>query len=399
MSGGGSHFFLRGIAAGAQDAAAPVDVAAAAPFSGDALDQLLRPIALYPDPLLAEIFTAAAVPAQIVVADRYVNGGGDLSQIAVQPWDPSVQALAHYPTVLKWLDDNLAWTTEVGQAFLNQQQDVMASIQRLRLLAQGEGNLQSTPQENVVADDGMVEIEPANPNEIYVPTYPWDTIYYDPGVYCSFGVGFPIGIWLRHDWDWRNHHVITWGPGHVRPVNWWSQPPRSRVAPRGVGIWHGPARPTAVAGRSVDRGWSADTFRPARVASPAPAPMGANRNATAARESRPGTVPGFSSEVRGGATPPTAQRPAITMSPPPTVSRPAPEVRAPSGGSTYGGGAFGGSESAAAARQSSVRGVESRSTMSAPAPAPSAPVRSAPSAPAPAPSRPSPAPSAPSRGR
>src|ERR1035441_9134509 len=78
-------------------------------------------------------FTAATLPAQIVMADRYVNGGGDLSQIAAQPWDPSVQGLAHYPTVLKWLDDNLPWTTEVGQAFLNQQQEVMASIQRLRL--------------------------------------------------------------------------------------------------------------------------------------------------------------------------------------------------------------------------------------------------------------------------
>src|ERR1039458_5705360 len=131
-------FFWAEFPAHSQDAAAAEDAVAVAPFSADVLDQLLRPIALYPDPLLAEIFTAATLPAQIVMADRYVNGGGDLSAIAAQPWDPSVQGLAHYPTVLKWLDDNLPWTTEVGQAFLNQQQEVMASIQRLRLQAQGE---------------------------------------------------------------------------------------------------------------------------------------------------------------------------------------------------------------------------------------------------------------------
>ncbi|HXR06661.1 MAG TPA: DUF3300 domain-containing protein [Candidatus Acidoferrum sp.] len=380
--------FCAAIPAGAQEAAEGGVVVAGAPFSDDTLDQMLRPIALYPDPLLAEIFTAATMPEQIVMADRYVNGGGDLGQIAAQPWDASVQALAHYPTVLKWLDDNLAWTTEVGQAFLNQQQDVMASIQRLRLLAQGEGNLQSTPQENVVTDEGIVEIEPANPEVIYVPIYPWDSIYYNPGVYCSFGVAFPIGIWLRHDWDWRNHHVITWGPGHARPGNWWTQAPRNRVAPRGVTVWHGPSRTTAGVGRSVDRGWSADTFRAARTTTPAPAPMTANRGGAGARESRPGTVPGFSTEFRGGATPQTAQRPGIgasqpsggrpgaTLSVPPTVSRPAPLAPGQTGGSGHGGGtsggAFGGSESSAEARQSSVRGVESRSTMSAPAPAPAA---------------------------
>jgi hypothetical protein len=424
-------FFWAEFPAHSQDAAAAEDAVAVAPFSADVLDQLLRPIALYPDPLLAEIFTAATLPAQIVMADRYVNGGGDLSQIAAQPWDPSVQGLAHYPTVLKWLDDNLPWTTEVGQAFLNQQQEVMASIQRLRLLAQGEGNLQSTPQENVVTDDGIVEIEPASPEVIYVPIYPWNTIYYDPGVYCSFGVGFPIGLWLRHDWDWRNHHVITWGPGHSRPRNWWSQPPRNRVAPGGVGIWHAPPRAAAGAARNADRGWSADTFRPARVTPPAPAPMPGNRTATAPRESRPGTVPGFSSglrggatfapgesrpgtvpgfstELRGGATPAPGARPAIGASSPPTVSRPAPIVRGPFGGGAFGasssgGGAFGGSESSSEARQSSVRGVQSRSTMSPPAAAPSAPVRSAPP-PSPPPSHSSPPSqpsqsSGPSRGR
>src|SRR5271170_2467010 len=96
------------------------------------LDQLLGPIALYPDPLIAQILPASTMPTQVVLADRYISGGGDPDQIDQQPWDPSVQALARYPSVLKWMDDNLNWTTELGQTFLNQQQDVMDSIQRLR---------------------------------------------------------------------------------------------------------------------------------------------------------------------------------------------------------------------------------------------------------------------------
>src|SRR5271170_5225344 len=100
---------------------------------GDAeLDQLLGPIALYPDPLIAQILPASTLPTQIVLADRYVSDGGDPNQVDQQPWDASVQALARYPEVLKWLDDNLGWTTALGQAFLNQPQAVMESIQRLR---------------------------------------------------------------------------------------------------------------------------------------------------------------------------------------------------------------------------------------------------------------------------
>jgi hypothetical protein len=390
--------FCAAFPAGAQAQAASEDVAAAAPYSDatdDTLDQLLRPIALYPDPLLADIFTAATVPAQIVMADRYVNSGGDLTQIAAQPWDPSVQALAHYPTVLKWLDDNLPWTTEVGEAFLNQQAAVMASIQRLRLFAQAEGNLPSTPQENVVSDDGNVEIEPANPEEIYVPIYPWNTIYDNPGIYCSFGVGFPIGIWLTHDWDWRNHRLFEWGPGHPRPFNWWSQPPRNRVAPRGVAIWHGPVRGSAGVARSPDRGFAAETFRPARLAAPAaPASLAVSRPA-AAQENRPGVVPDSSRGIRIGAAPPTWENLSRGMSSPATVSRPAPVVSASSSS-----GAFGGSESSSEARQASARGVESRSTMSAPSSASASPSRSY-SAPSSAPaSRPSqPSSSGSSRGR
>ena len=171
------------------------------------LDQMLGPIALYPDPLVAQLLPAATLPSEIVLADRYVNGGGDPNLIDQQPWDPSVKALARYPTVLKWMDDNLAWTTVLGQAFLAQQQDVMTSIQRLRAQAQALGNLQTTPQENIITDDGTIEILPADPQVIYVPVYQPDMVYLQRpygSPFISFGVGFSVGAWLDHDFDWRN---------------------------------------------------------------------------------------------------------------------------------------------------------------------------------------------------
>src|SRR5271156_3991588 len=108
----------------AQVAVLPPPMPAYQPLSDAQLDQLLGPIALYPDPLIAQILPASTFPTQIVLADRYVMGGGDPGQIDQQPWDASVQAVARYPNVLKYLDDNLNWTTDLGQAFLNQQQDV-----------------------------------------------------------------------------------------------------------------------------------------------------------------------------------------------------------------------------------------------------------------------------------
>jgi hypothetical protein len=352
------------IQAGAQNAAIVSQPAAAgALLTPDALDQILKPIALYPDPLLAEVFTAATLPSQIVLADRYIVQGGDVNAAAQQPWDPSVQALVHYPTVLKWLDDNLAWTTDVGQAFLNQQQDVMVSIQRLRAQAQAEGNLKSTPQENVVADAGTVEIEPTDPAVIYVPVYPWDTIYDDPGIYCTFGIGFPIGPWLGYDWDWRNHHVIAWGAGHQRPGDWWQRAPGNRQAPQGVAVWHPASRVSTAASRGADRGFSAATYSAARVNIPAtPAPQ-EGLQSRAGIAPRAGVAAASGGMIVGGARPEVAPREVApaAVSRPAIESRPAPEVREQPSVS-----AFGGPESSFEARQSSARGVESRSTMSAP---------------------------------
>ena len=233
------------------------------------LDQMLQPIALYPDPLIAAILPAATLPSEVVLADRYVSGGGDANLLGQQPWDASVQALARYPTVLKWMDDNLAWTTALGQTFLAQQQGVMDSIQRLRTKAQSLGNLQTTPQQNIVTDNGEIEVLPADPQIIYVPVYQPEVVYYQPwssgNPFISFGAGFAVGAWLNFDCDWHNHHLIEWGRDHPRPGNWWSRGPGARgggALPPAT-IWQ-PHRPNTIA-RGGDRGWEAQPVRPAPV--------------------------------------------------------------------------------------------------------------------------------------
>jgi len=237
--------------------AAPPPAPSYQPLSPDQLDQALAPIALYPDPLISEILPAATFPTEIVMADRYISGGGDPNAVDQQPWDPSVQALAHYPTVLQWLDDNLPWTTEVGEAFVNQQQDVMDSIQRLRTQAYNLGNLQSTPQQQVVNDGGDIEILPADDNSVYLPDYQPDAIYYQTGYPITFGAPFPIGVWLYCDFDWHNRHLVFWDRDHPRPHGWWHEPPdhrRAYVASHAT-VWHPANRPFAPA-TGGDRGWN-----------------------------------------------------------------------------------------------------------------------------------------------
>jgi hypothetical protein len=229
-------------------------------LSAQQLDQLLGPIALYPDPLIAQILPASTLPTQIVLADRYVTGGGDPNAIDQQPWDASVQAVAHYPNVLKWMDDNLNWTTALGQAFLNQQQDVMDSVQRLRATAQNLGNLQSTPQQQVAEDDGAIDITPTDPDMIYVPTYSPDVVYYQNGYgapFITFGIGFPIGFWLNCYFDWHHRHLIVWDHDHPRPANWWHERPVQRDAfiSHQTTVWHPDNRRGVAIVDRGDRGW------------------------------------------------------------------------------------------------------------------------------------------------
>lgn len=184
-------------------------------FTPDELDGLLAPIALYPDPLIAQILPAATFIDQIDEATRYVRQYGISARFDDKPWDVSVKAIAHYPNVLFMMDQKYDWTVSLGQAFINQQQDVLDSIQRLRASAETAGNLQSTPQQQVVVEDDSIMIVPAEPEVIYVPQYDPQAVFmenpYPSYGVIDFGIGFTIGAWLNRDCDWRHHRIYYHG--------------------------------------------------------------------------------------------------------------------------------------------------------------------------------------------
>ncbi len=187
-------------------------------FSPDQLDNLLAPVALYPDPLLAQLLVAATFPDEIDEAARFLRADPDAEGIDAQPWDVSVKAVAHYPEVLSWMADSLDWTTAAGQAYAAQPEDVMAAIQRLRAQARGVGNLESGPQQEVVDDSGNIEIWPAEPATVYVPVYDPDLVYFGSGgigYVVTFGPALPIGAWLNRDFDWRYRKIYYHGWDHA----------------------------------------------------------------------------------------------------------------------------------------------------------------------------------------
>jgi hypothetical protein len=196
------------------------------------LNKLVAPIALYPDALVAQILAASAYPTQIVEANRMVQAnpgmkGRDLAQeVDQQDWDPSVKSLVEFPTVLANLDRDLSWTSELGEAYQNQQDDVMQAVQYMRHKAYDAGNLRSTPQERVYEQGPNVDIQPADPDVVYVPTYnpayvygypvglwpgfyPWWGVGFG-GPFISFGFGFPISPFFGFGWGWHGWG-IGWG--------------------------------------------------------------------------------------------------------------------------------------------------------------------------------------------
>lgn len=178
-------------------------------FASQQLEQLVAPIALYPDALVAQILAAATYPAQVVAADHWLQSMGPVSpdQVAAaanaqSTWDPSVKALTAFPQVLAMLDHDLQWTTDLGNAYYNQPQDVLATIQVLRQRAQSAGTLRSTPQEQVTYDQGYIQLAPVNPAAVYVPSYnPWYAygapINPYPGFDILGAIGSVIGAGLR----------------------------------------------------------------------------------------------------------------------------------------------------------------------------------------------------------
>ena len=192
------------------------------------LDGILAPIALYPDPLLAELLPASTYPAEIADAAAWLRSGQDPARIDDQNWDEAVRAIARYPDILNMMADNINWTADLGDAFLNQPENVAISIQRLRWQARNAGNLQNTSQQTIMIDGDYIQIIPAQPQYIYVPRYDPSVIYirrWSPGgsPFMTFGLGLAIGGWLSMDFDWGHHHVIYHGwnrPGwvnHSRP--------------------------------------------------------------------------------------------------------------------------------------------------------------------------------------
>lgn len=218
-----------------QPAAQPT--APVAQQSPEELQQLVAPIALYPDALVSQILAGATYPTEIVEADRWMQQhanlkGNELAKdIDTQPWDPSVKALTQFPSVLANMDKNLSWTSALGEAYVNQPQDVMDAVQVMRVRAEQAGNLKSNKEVKVVAQGQTVVIEPADPEIVYVPEYDpwliygspvamWPGWYPYPGLYMagpgiSFGLGFGVGYfagfgWGWHHWgaDWHDHRVM-----------------------------------------------------------------------------------------------------------------------------------------------------------------------------------------------
>ena len=187
------------------------------PFTTEQLQQLVGPVALYADPLLAQVLLAATFPDQVKAAAEYVQANGT-NGIDDQSWDVSVKAVAHYPTVLNMMNTRIDWTTSLGQAYAAQSSEVMAAVQHMRQLAQSQGNLQTTAEQQVVADADYIRIWPAQPRYVYVPVYDPAVVFYRPvffrpgfHLYFSWGVPFAIGPWLIYDWDWPGHRIYYTG--------------------------------------------------------------------------------------------------------------------------------------------------------------------------------------------
>ena len=237
-----------------EEAAAPPEAAAEAPeapapLSSDELDQLVAPIALYPDALVAQILAGSTYPTEVVEAARWqsANPGlsGDSLAAAVdsQDWDPSIKALTQFPSVLANMNNNLSWTSALGQAYYYQPEDMLNAVQVMRQRALAARTLVNTPQQTVVDQNGVIMIEPVNPDEVYVPNYNPGVIYGAPEpVYpgysmgemigagaLAFGAGIAVGVlanqaWGWHGWntDWHHRHVIYQNNTYVSNSNTFS---------------------------------------------------------------------------------------------------------------------------------------------------------------------------------
>ena len=360
------------------------------------LDQLVAPIALYPDPLLMQILMASTYPLEIVQAERWIKErpklrGEELDKaLEAQTWDASVESLTHFPDVLGRMSKNLDWTSELGDVFLAQQADVLDAIQRMRRKANQAGKLESTKQQQVVVEKEVIKIVPADPQIIYVPTYvpqavygppayppPYPAMYaYPPGYVAttsllSFGAGMAVGAAISGGCDWGSHEVNVYnnsggggGGGNKNNNNVnidnsktfnqanvnkqkWEHNPEHR---RGVSYQN-----QQVSQRYAGKGSQGQQTRDQA--------RGYDRSANAAAQTRPAT----GTATRPSGTDAAARGAQGKQAPPKTrqSSRPATQQTASRGAG--GGGrqdAFGGQGNGSAERSASARGASSRGSTS-----------------------------------
>jgi hypothetical protein len=376
-----------GLGARAQSTGAAPPPSAPPQASAAELEKLVAPIALHPDPLIAIVLPASVYPLEIVQAARFIQDTNNIAKLDEQAWDENVKALAKFPDMIRKMNEDLTWTMSLGQAFVQQPKELMDTIQMLRVKASSAGVLKTTPQQVIVVTNTVIEktietkvvvvtntvvqIQPANPQVVYVPTYP-PTIYYPPPVYVgpppviTFAVGVAVGaIIANNSCDWHgggiyvgHHGVAVWGGGGGyhgdvdidinRNVNinnnvnvnnnvnrstttaqkW--QPDPNRMSAAGAPA----ARPTATTASS--RGWGAGTTQATPANRPATQPARPSPATTAAA---PRPAPATSSATQRASQNTAAARPA------PSHSNPS---------------AFGGMGGGGGARQSSARGSMSR---------------------------------------
>src|SRR5271155_206657 len=243
--GAATSWAYQSTGAPAAGSTAPTYSGQGVPESVDELQSLVAPIALYPDALVAQILTAATFPDQVAVAsywmqqNKTLTGSTLTTAVDKQTWDPSVKALTQFASVLSNMAQNLSWTSQLGEAYHNQQKDVMAAVQTLRAKAKAAGNLKSGSQITVVQQSPQtIVIQPTNPQVVYVPEYNpaviYGTPYVTPGYSAgdmaavgllSFGAGIAMGAMMSSSWDawgcdWHGGAVVYHGGAYYGNAAW-----------------------------------------------------------------------------------------------------------------------------------------------------------------------------------
>ena len=351
----------------------PSSVAPAPPPSAPAqrsaadLEKLAAPIALYPDPLIATILPAAAYPLEIVQAARFVADTNNLAKLDAQPWDENVRAVAAVPAAIQKLNDDLPWTISLGEAFIAQPKELMDTIQNLRAKAEALGTLKTSPQQVVVVTNTVVEtvvqqqivyvtntivqIQPANPQVIYVPAYdPW-YVYYPPPVYyvgpppvVTFAVGVTVGFIIANSCDWHGGGIYV---GHHGAVVW-----------GGGGFHHSDVDIDINRNVNINHNTINNVNRPAQKWQPDQSRLRTSGSPGALASARSLESRGWSSQATPS-TRSTARTPAVNR-PTTSPSRPSPAVNRSAQQATSRGSAFGGLSNSGSARNFSNRGASSR---------------------------------------